>query len=539
MLPGPHQASAITVRTALRLPALYRGAPQVLAGHEHLDRAIRWVHVSEVPNIASLLKGGELLLSTGANVARAPARQRQLVDELAKRGVAGLVIELGQHLSAIPPALIEQASRRGLPLIALHREIRFVEVTEAIHSRLISGHLTALRRGEEIHRRFTQLMLEGAGIPEILEALAEAIANPVVLEKHGQGVLYHAVHGAADEAVLAAWDTLRIGPGEEQAEAILLPVPAAGGQTWGTLGVLALNSPLDEFARVAAERAIGLVALTLLRSRQEEILAARERGDFLAELAAGQLDPADAAHRAEVLGFKTRADTLLLAIAISARISRGPIDEGAWAPVWATLRSEMRSRAIPFLLGSRPVHGDALVLLGLNDRHRRVELADLAAGIVRAAAARYLGSDQQLAIAVGRAVLNWRELPRALQEAAETAQLDHPDPARVWIDAALPDLDRLLVKLRSNEDLQDFVGQRLGPLIDHDERRSPKLLETLETLLEHQGRKTEAARALNLERQSLYHRIRRIEELLEADLDDPATRLGLHLALRARRLARA
>ena len=58
---------------------------------------------------------------------------------------------------------------------------------------------------------------------------------------------------------------------------------------------------------------------------------------------------------------------------------------------------------------------------------------------------------------------------------------------------------------------------------------------TIEAYCEHGGRVAEAARALHLGRQSLYKRLARIEEIIGADLADPDTRLGLHLALLARR----
>ena len=48
----------------------------------------------------------------------------------------------------------------------------------------------------------------------------------------------------------------------------------------------------------------------------------------------------------------------------------------------------------------------------------------------------------------------------------------------------------------------------------------------------------QAARALHLERQSLYLRLHRIEELLGVSLDDEDAVLGLHLALRALRFRR-
>jgi purine catabolism regulator len=83
-------------------------------------------------------------------------------------------------------------------------------------------------------------------------------------------------------------------------------------------------------------------------------------------------------------------------------------------------------------------------------------------------------------------------------------------------------------------ELQRFTERRLAPVLEHDARRKNKLLPTLQALCEHGWHKADAARALHLQRQALYHRAERIERLLAADLNDPSTRLGLELALRAR-----
>lgn len=531
----------ITVRAALRLPALRVGAPEILAGRRNLDRPIRWVHVGEVPNIAALLKGGELLLTTGVGVGRTAAQQRRYIDRLVERDVAALVIELGQHFQAVPSTLIARCEEHGLPLVALHREIAFVEVTEAVHSGIVSRQYAALRRGEEIHRRFTELMIEGAGIPEILGALAETIANPVVLEQDGHRMLYHATYRAPAAEVIAVWEAEPDAPAAPSPDEIArfdAPVPATGGTTWGRLVALGLDSPLDEFTRVAVERAAELVALALLRGHQEEVLAARERGNFLAEVAAGRLHPADAAHRADTLGFRPRAGTLLMPLALSgaARPADPEVAGLGLAPVWEALVSEMRSRKIPVLVGTGAAGADAHILLGLSAPGRRRELIEQAVRTIRTSSGRQPEGMPAPAIAAGRAVATWEELPAALREAADTAALARDAPPRDWHDAAVPDVDRLLWRLQGNPDLRAFVDQRLAPLIAHDRRRSAKLLPTLEALLEHEGRKAETARALHLERQSLYHRIQRIEALLGTGLHDPDVRLGLHLALRVRRL---
>jgi purine catabolism regulator len=59
-------------------------------------------------------------------------------------------------------------------------------------------------------------------------------------------------------------------------------------------------------------------------------------------------------------------------------------------------------------------------------------------------------------------------------------------------------------------------------------------LPTLEALLANGGAKAETARTLHLNRQALYHRLTRIEQLLGADLSDADQLLTLHVALYAR-----
>lgn len=172
----------ITVRRALELPGLRGGVPEVLTCADRLDRAVRWVHAGEAPNIPALLKGGELLLTTGLGLGSRPADQRAFVRKLADRGIAALVVELGPRFDRLPAAIVEAARTAGLPLVQLHREVPFVAVTEEIHTEIVNGHYALLQRAEEVHRRCTEAVLGGGGVPQVLGILADFAANPVFLE---------------------------------------------------------------------------------------------------------------------------------------------------------------------------------------------------------------------------------------------------------------------------------------------------------------------------------------------------------------------
>ncbi|MGW3463458.1 PucR family transcriptional regulator [Streptomyces olivaceoviridis] len=534
------QGAGITVQRALELPGLRSGLPEVLAGADRLGRTVRWVHAGEVPNIASLLKGGELLLTTGYGLGTRPAEQRAFVRTLAERGIAALVVELGPRFTRLPAALVDTARTAGLPLVQLHREVPFVTVTEEIHTEIVNGHYALLQRAEEVHRRCTEALLGGGGVPQVLDILAGFGDNPVFLETADGRLLYAAGAGPEGADPLQVWEGLR-GPHKQApppAGSVLVDVPGGGPGTAGAvrarLVLLPVRSPLAPVHRIAAERAAGILAVVLMQARQEEELAARGRGDFLTDLAEARIAAEDAPAQARVLGFKP-GDSPLLPVVMRIGDSLSP--GGGWAVLARAVSEELAAVGVPVLLGVRPVEGRVLVLLGLRSESERAAVADRVAAALRAgverAGMRRPGSPPPVVV-VGVAG-GWAAASAGLRHAAETATAAQGLTDRPWYDARRLDIDLLLWRLRDHPDLAAFVDRAIGPLRDHDHRSRPPLLPTLETYLAHAGRKAETARELHLNRQTLYNRLARIGELLGTDLDDPQTVLALSLALRARR----
>ncbi|MEU4145509.1 PucR family transcriptional regulator [Streptomyces parvulus] len=534
------QGAGITVQRALELPGLRSGLPEIVAGADRLHRTVRWVHAGEVPNIASLLKGGELLLTTGYGLGTRPAEQRAFVRTLAERGIAALVVELGPRFARLPAALVDTARAAGLPLVQLHREVPFVTVTEEIHTEIVNGHYALLQRAEEVHRRCTRALLGGGGVPQVLGILADFGDNPVFLETTDGRLLYAAGAGPEGADPLQVWEGLR-GPHKDApppAGSVLVDVPGGGqgaGSVRARLVLLPVCSPLAPVHRMAAERAAGILAVVLMQARQEEELAARGRGDFLNDLAEGRVTAEDAPAQARVLGFKP-GDGPLLPVVMRLGDALSPAG-GGWAVLARAVAEELASVGVPVLLGVRPVEGRVPLLLGLRTDSERAAVADRVAAALRAGVERagmQRPGAQPPVVVVGVAG-SWAAASAGLRHAAETATAAQGLTDRPWYDARRLDIDLLLWRLRDHPDLAAFVDRAIGPLRDHDDRSKPPLLPTLQTYLAHAGRKAETARELHLNRQTLYNRLARIGELLGTDLDDPQTVLALSLALRARR----
>ncbi len=521
---------------------LRRALPEVLAGDENLDRTVRWVHVVDVPEPEELLRGGELVLSTGLGPGVEESSQRRFIRSLSEQGAAGLMIEIGYtYKRALPPALISEAATRGLPLIASHRPTRFVDITEAIHGALVDQRLALLRRSQDAGDRFTAIVLARRGLSDLLDELARTLQNPVALENIAGQLIGFAPYESTEQELLEAHLEYRRArePGQLEGPGWLAAEVTSRERPWGQVTVLELDSPLVPEDMVVVERGAQAVALQLLHEHHEEQLRARARGSFLVDLMHGRVSEADARRRAAALDFAPRRGTMLAA-ALGWRSERwvelGETSEEAWATLMPAVRSGGGGdRAV--LLGLD--RATMLLVFAVGDGEPSDDALNKLAGELRAPLRRRGLTEADAALAFGGADGTWSGVGRKLERASGAVLAARATLPSAWRDARHRSLADLLYAMRSSPELLAFTRDQLGPLFDERDQRTRELLRTLEAYLASSGRKADTARALHLTRQSLYMRLERLEKLLGIDLSDPDVVLSLHLAVRALRLTQA
>jgi sugar diacid utilization regulator len=117
------------------------------------------------------------------------------------------------------------------------------------------------------------------------------------------------------------------------------------------------------------------------------------------------------------------------------------------------------------------------------------------------------------------------------QQAIEVGRKLRPEAVVHRHDEVIPQL-----VLAQNPRLAErFVVDSLGPLLDAKARNRDQLLETLQAYL-GAGSVKDTATALKLHRHTVLYRLEKLRDLLGTDLDSPATRLRLQLALDLRKL---
>src|SRR3984893_17241493 len=425
-----------TVAEILALDPLRRGAPRVVAAADRLDAPVRWVHVIELAEAAHLHRAGELVLSTGIALPDDPAGLTRYVADLASVGVSALAVELGsRYARSLPGALVSAAAGHQLPLIVLERETHFIEITEAVHARIIDAQLEELRASERLHQVFTELSVAGASPDEIVRQAAILAGRPVILADLSHRVLACGA-GSADPARLLASFARRSralsSSGSSGASGRTVYDEAAGwlftpvgarGEDWGRV-ILVCDSPPGGTDTVLIERAATTLALGRLLTRHQESLDRQAHRTLITGIISqAHADPAEAAVRSRALGVPVDGRRLI-AMVLRLRDPAGPgvLGVSAHARVLdaaAATAPACRAERIPSLVGTLDdARAGAMLSLSPHAGPERV-LHALAARITERAG----GTRDSLVIGVGAAAGSIRDVRRSFLEASQVADV--------------------------------------------------------------------------------------------------------------------
>ncbi len=492
----------LTVGDVLTHPSLRSANPAVLSGQDSLDHSVRWVHSTDLYDIAGLLRGDEVLLTNGVGLVGVDEAGRRLyIRRLAERAVAGLFFEVGRTFAQVPPEMVDEARPLGFPVVELEPSLRFTEVAEAVNSELIDRSVSRLRYADETSRALSEALARGATLHELIDQVATMLGTSVRLSDYAGRVLVES--GAAE------------GSGSPLSE---VPV-MVDGTAWGRLSVDPSDAP-ELLCAAVLDRAPTVLGLCLMREQTG---------------IAGTL----------------RAQQLVL----DQLVGDQPVDHGA-------LESRLRAAGIamsgqryvcvavdPQRVESDSTVADALMrhvghgIFGLVDGLLCGVLAvpageptDVAAAVQEAARVAR-PSRNRLCAAVSRVVDEIDTLPRAMTEARETLRLGQnlgvEGPA---LEVQALALERLLARHGDVDALRQFVDDQIGALEQSDAAKGGHLVRTLEVLIDCGGSKSVAAQLLHIRRQSLYYRLDQIARLLEVSLDEPGRLTTLAVAVAARRI---
>ena len=442
------------------------------------------------------------------------------------RGVGGLLGHLVASCECEPSAeerfliqVVAQQTGVAVSNARLHARERETAAELAAANTALAETVNSLRRSMDIHERLTRVAVSGEGQPGIAKAVHELTGMPVAIEDRygnltawagpGRPEPYPKESFAKQEHLLRRLlrDTKPVRDGERL---IMLASPRTD-----VIGVLALIDPgrrADSADLVALEHGATVLSMELARLRGIADTELRLRRDLVHDLLDGT-DDDSALTRAEALDYDLRRPHRVV-------IVEGRGRARAHDALLSAVRRAMRTARQDGLFETWS--GDvAIVTAGQAnwEQLRRAVETDLGG---------------QVHIGVGGPCARPSELPRSLREAGLALRLrktllpgnsacEYPKLGIFRMLAAIPDLT----------DVETFVREWLGSLLDYDARRKAELVHTLTQYLEHGGNYDATAAELSVHKSTLKYRLQRIRELTGLELNDPDVHFNLQLATRA------
>ena len=487
----------VTVADIVALPDLHLS---VCAGSTGLDRVITGAHVSEVLHAASLLDGGEFLMTTGSLLSEDDVDWAEYYREVVRRGAACLALGIGtgQRHKEVPQALLRAAEQHDLPVLSVPEGTPFIAVSKAIFAAHAERDRQVLEKSTDLQRELTRVAARERGLSGLVIAWRKATGEDAFVLDRRARVLASSLTfpGDVTATIAAAAETLRPLSSDVlrvDTSAGLASVMAIGATRHA--GYLARLGHAGHYADLAAPTFLGLLALEFERRWLLDEPARRVRANHLARLLA-QDDETKAVSQLKALSITTDQ---LRAVTIEAR---------------SEPEAEEILADLTISLGTPFVRRRARVVEAIVTDDPREVLSGFAAGVPIG-----LGT----AVRPGLVARSMRQAQSALATSRRTGVIVE------YVDGAA---HSFLLSVADPDYLRSFSDAVLAPI--DAAANGPALLSTLHAWFTEERSVVGCAERLGIHRHTVRHRIERITQLLGRSPEGVDTQTELWLALKAR-----
>ncbi|PUB09628.1 PucR family transcriptional regulator [Paenisporosarcina sp. OV554] len=526
----------LTVRDVLSRDSFK--AAKVVAGKDGLNRQVKWSHVLEIKEFDSLINGGEMILTTGVGLQLDLPTQLKYVKKLIEKDVACICIEMGSYFKEIPSEIIILANKKNFPIIIFEKTVKFVDITQDLHTFIINKHHQMLSQLDTLSRKFNALSLTPNGILKILQELHQFFRQSVLFITDDAKPYYYpadireleiSIRDYIERSPLVNTDQKLITLDDETFA--LMPVIGLG-HICGHL-CLQVKHPLpNEFSFLVLDRAAVAVAQVFLRNRTIEERKQNKEDEFVRNLMNGRDFEQD---DIQIYLPPTSRNMYFRIFVIQIDIPEKNFGEEDWEEI--KLQRSMMLRSIFKRFGFFPAVSSnkneiSIIASFISTEHLKNEIDRFSQVIQRISEMKdnsFIDGSRCI-FGVSMVYKDIPDINRGYEEAGKVLNLHKSEIAESNFYEDLG-IYRLLLLLKKSDYLERYIQDCLATIFDYDRKMESNLLETLRVYLECRGSKKDTADRLFIVRQTLYHRLEKLETLLGEGFMAPSNRLALEVAI--------
>ncbi|WP_404455044.1 PucR family transcriptional regulator ligand-binding domain-containing protein [Virgibacillus necropolis] len=511
---------------------------KVIAGSNGLDKRVKWTHILETNKFESLINGGELILTTGAGLQLDSQTKLTNVKKLIKRKAVGICIEIGTHVDKISSEIIELADKHDFPIIIFEEVVKFVDITQDLHSLIINQHHLELNQLNLLSRKFNELSLSPNGILKILQELnGNFKKSTLFITVDTKSYYYPPEVKDMDEIIRSYFKGFKEKNMQQSFFSIneekfaLFPVKGLG-QVWGYLCLQVEDSLLNEFFFTVMDCAALAIAQIMLRNRTIEERKQSLEDELVRNLLQGK--NFDQNELQTVLPSLT-INLYYRVILIQTNYPEINLVEMDWEEI--KLQRSMMIKSLFKQHGFFPavsVRKNEIAIISSFTAEEHL-IKDTTKQIIQTICdikETNILDGSKCTFGVSKVYKDITLLPRSFEEARDVFILQESKKVQTYFYENIG-VYRLLLLLQESGNLESYIDDYLGTLLKYDQEMKSELFTTLEIYLDCRGSKKIAAERLFIVRQTLYHRLEKIKQLIGQGFMEPMNRLALETAIKA------
>lgn len=505
----------------------YFNQSQYIGGEKAKNRIVKWVHVVEITQIDHLLNGNELILTTGMALKGNEILFQSFLMQLIQANAAGLCIEMGTHISSIPQKVIEIALEHDFPIILFQQEVPFVAITQDIHSVIINKQYSVITSIERYSQELNKKLLEVNHYNQIIKFIQKFLEVQVLIVFDLNEVETYPVMKKADvESIMEQVQNLDT----SYHSTILKQSIQILGEQYAELVIYSRDRDLTEFDSIILERTATSLSQYFLRDFYVEEKKLTKENQWIRSWLDGEYN--DKELRSQ-LSYSYPHLNLKGATVCICRFPPNLTKNNTVDPTYFILLFRTILEQNGFQVFTMELHHNLIFILG-DKRSPDNWKERLSSAFQRLNNSERNGKKRLAGVsfAVGKYVTRPGEVHTSYQTAKEVFVLrDKLGTENNSYFYQEFHIHRILNLIKDHNDLEEIVYEYLEPLIEHDQKFNGELMSTLKTYLYCNGSKQETAKKLFIVRQTLYHRLEKIEGLLGKDFLKAERRLAIEFMI--------
>lgn len=499
---------------------------EVLAGKNGLNREVNWAHIVEVAKFGHLLNGKEVIFSTGIGWAHDEKKSLSYLQQLLDYHASALFVELVVHVNSLPEKMLTLAEEQDFPIIVFKEEVKFIDITKDLQELILGYHESIWWKLESLYNVLNRKLLSDGNIGDFLKVLHKKTKKQIILQYEGQ---YRFFPSPTKKKQLYWIKTFHHKQNHNFYEQ---PIYLFQNKI-ATLYLIDDDCNLTQFDELALKRCSEILGQYFWKHHLQKEAHQIKRNEWILEAIAGKLS-----HEEIVKNIHHQSPGILIKEAIIAvkpfqKLLINEKSSSSEAALLLLLRPILLEYGFQ-LLTVKDFTRNIYILLLINQQSDKIN-ERLIQALKTVLTNHYdpLIQTELQWLSFGKTITSYHHLGKSYETALAT--LSYQQNIEMLDEPFYESLAtyRIIDQMTHKEELKEIIKDYLNPILLYDQEKGTELLKTLEVYFNNLGSKNETAEELHIVRQTLYHRLNRIESLIGDDFMTPKKRFMIEFSIQA------